>query len=72
MRKYFEITGYWKDTDENFEGYVVTNYDDHEEDSEYDEDDIFMYGMEEYILKESIELKHDAVHDFVITEYQEI
>ena len=27
-REYFAITGYWKDTNENFEDYIVTNFDD--------------------------------------------
>lgn len=31
MSKYFEISGYWKDTLENFEGYVVKEFDDAEE-----------------------------------------
>ena len=72
MRKYFEISGYWKDDNEEFEGYIVTNYDDHEEDGKYDEDDIFFYGFSEAELKEAVSLGENTAHEFVITEYKTI
>lgn len=72
MRKYFEISGYWKDDNEEFEGYIVTNYDDHEEDGEYNEDDIFYFGLEERDIQEMIEDGEDTIEDFVITEYKEV
>lgn len=72
MRKYFEISGYWKDNNEEFEGHIVTNYDDHEENGEYDEDDIFFYGLSEAELKEAVSLGENTVHEFVITEYKTI
>jgi len=72
MRKYFEISGYWKDNNEEFEGYIVTNYDDHEEDGEYGEDDIFYFGMEESDIQAMIEEKKSTIDDFVITEYKTI
>ena len=72
MRDYFTITGYWKDTNENFEDYVVTNYDDIEENGVYQEDDIFMFGVSEDDLLEAVDLKWNTVNDFVITEYKRI
>lgn len=72
MRKYFEINGYWKDDQSEFEGYIVTNYDDHEEDGEYDEDDIFYFGMEETDIQAMIEEGEDTIEDFVVTSYMEI
>lgn len=70
MRKYFEISGYWKDDKTEFEGYIVTNYDDHEEDGEYNEDDIFYFGMEESDIQAMIEEGENTIEDFVITEYK--
>ena len=72
MRKYFEISGYWKDDKSEFEGYIVTNYDDHEEDGEYNEDDIFYFGMEESDIQAMIEEGENTIEDFVITEYKTI
>lgn len=72
MRKYFEISGYWKDDSEEFEGYLVTNYDDHEEGVEYNEDDIFYFGLEERDIQEIIEDGEDTIEDFVITGYKEV
>lgn len=72
MRKYFEINGYWKDDKTEFENYIVTNFDDVEENGEFEEDDIFFFGMNESDIIEAIELKENTVHDFVITSYSEI
>ena len=72
MRKYFEINGYWKDDQSEFESYIVTNYDDIEEDGEYDEDDIFYFGMEESDIQAMIEEGEDTIEDFVVTSYTEI
>jgi len=71
-RKYFSINGYWKDNNEEFEGYIATNYDDMELDSDYEEEDIFMFGMDEHLLIEAIELKEDAIGYFVVTSYTEL
>jgi hypothetical protein len=71
-RKYFSINGYWKDNKEEFEGYIVTNYNNMEVDSDYEEEDIFMFGMDERLLIEAIELKEDIIHDFVTTSYTEL
>ncbi len=72
MRKYFEISGYWKDTEDEFDGFIVTNFDDVEEDGEFGEDEVFFFGLSETDLKEAIELGGDTMHDFVITSYKEI
>lgn len=72
MRNYFEISGYWKDNNEEFEGYIVTNYDDHEEDGEYNEDDIFYFGLEERDIQAMIEYGEYTIEDFIITGYKEV
>lgn len=71
MRKYFEISGYWKDNNEEFEGYIVTNYDDHEEGGRYNEYDIFYFGLEESDIQAMIEDGEDTIEDFVITGYKQ-
>jgi hypothetical protein len=68
-RKYFSINGYWKDTKEPFENYIVTNYDDMQEGSEHNDEDIFLFGYDEENLKESLN-KTDGANDFVITSYE--
>jgi hypothetical protein len=70
MRNYFSINGYWKDDKSEFEGCIVTNYDDHEEDSSYEEEDIFYYGLEERDLLLAIELGENTIEDFVIVSYE--
>lgn len=71
MRQYFEISGYWKDDNTEFEGYIVTNYDDFNVDNKYGftEEDIFEFGWNEGDLKEAIRLGEKNCQDFVITEY---
>jgi hypothetical protein len=72
MRQYFEISGYWTDDKSEFEGYVVTNYDDCEEG--VDDDSIFHYGMSEAEIISAIE-EGDSENnslDFVITSYTDI
>lgn len=66
MSKYFIINGYWKDVKSEFNGYIVKEYDDEEE------DDIFFYGLSESDIIEAIKSIDDTVHDFVITSYEEI
>lgn len=72
MRKYFEIEGHWEDSNEEFSGLIVTNYDDHELDKDGNEVDIdvFEYGWSEENLKQS--LNTPDVTGFVITNYEEI
>ena len=64
MRKYWVISGYWKDDKSEFDGYVVTNFDDDDGD-----DNVFYYGLEESDLKNSSE--GDAL-EFVVTSYKEL
>jgi hypothetical protein len=71
-RKYFSIDGYWKDNKEEFEGYIVTNFDSMEDNSNYEEEDIFMFGMDENLIIEDIESVKDTIWDFVITSYEEV
>jgi hypothetical protein len=68
MSRYFEIDGYWKDTDEVFSGYVVKEFDDVGDDDEH----VFFYGLTESDIKQAIFYGEDTVEDFVITNYREI
>jgi hypothetical protein len=63
----FEINGYWKDDKEKFEGYIVSSFNDTNE-----EDDIFFYGLSEKDLKEAIKVGEKTVQDFVITAYRKL
>ena len=65
MSKYFEISGYWKDTKEPFDGYIVKEFDDAGE----EDDDVFFYGMGEHDLREAITAGEDTALEFVITSY---
>jgi hypothetical protein len=69
MRNYFEIDGYWKDDKSEFSGYIVTDYDDHEENNE---EDIFFYGLSEKDIQEAIQEKEDNMLDFVIISYTKL
>lgn len=72
MSKYFEINGYWKDDQEEFEGYIVKEFDDTEEDEQKD-DRIFFYGLSESAIQQAIADGADGtVLEFVITSYEEI
>lgn len=68
--KVFSIDGYWKDDKDNFYGYLVSEFDDVPKG--YSEEDIFFFGLSEDELEEAISLGEDTVHDFVITNYEEI
>lgn len=71
MRKYFNISGYWKDDKSEFDSYLVTNYDDHEEGGKYAEEDIFYFGLEEADLNQATKDGEDTIEDFVITSFVE-
>lgn len=71
-RKYFKIKGYWKDTKDEFDDFIVTNYDDLEKDGPYTEDEIFYFGLTEEQIKMDIGVAEKTVEDFVITEYEKI
>jgi hypothetical protein len=69
MSKYFSINGYWQDDKSEFNGLIVKEYDDMNEE---EDDDVFFYGMGESDLKNAIEDAEETVLDFVITSYEEI
>jgi len=74
-RRYFSISGYWKDDKSEFSGYIVTDYDDSEsegDDGEMNDDEVFFYGLSEKDIKQAIEMKEDTMLGFVITEYTPI
>jgi len=68
MSKYFEISGHWKDDKTEFEGLIVKEFDDVDEDTD---DLIFFYGMGEKDLKEAVEHKEETALEFVIESYKE-
>jgi len=69
MSKYFSIDGYYKDDKSEFNGYIVKEYDDVDEELD---DLIFFYGLSEEDVKQAIEDGGDDILDFVITSYEEI
>ena len=72
-REFFEISGYWKDDNELFEGYMVTNYDDVPgKDDPYTEDDIFYFGLGSVDLEQMVKDGRDTVEDFVVTNFEKI
>lgn len=70
MSKYFSINGYYKDDKSEFEGLIVKEYDDAEEDENRD-DQIFYYGLSETEIQKAIADGGDDMLDFVITSYEE-
>ncbi len=72
MSKYFSINGYYKDDKSEFEGLIVKEYDDAEEDESRD-DQIFFYGLSEADIQQAIaDGGEDDILEFVITSYEEI
>jgi hypothetical protein len=71
MSKYFSINGYYKDDKSEFEGLIVKEYDDAEEDENRD-DQIFYYGLSDNDLKHSVDTGGNDMLDFVVTSYEEI
>jgi hypothetical protein len=69
MSKYFSIDGYYKDDKSEFNGYIVKEYDDVDEELD---DLIFFYGLSEEDIKQAIEDGGEDILDFVITSYEEI
>lgn len=68
--KYFSISGFWRDTNENFENRIVKETD-YEGDQEPNDEDIFYYGLNESALINLIALGHNTSLEFVITSYEE-
>jgi hypothetical protein len=71
MSKYFNINGYWKDDNSEFENYIVKEYYDVESDEQAD-DRIFYYGLDENHLNHSIVTGGNDALDFVVTSFKEI
>jgi hypothetical protein len=71
MSKYFSINGYWKDDKSEFEGFIVKEYDDVEEDEDLD-NEIFYYGLSENDLKHSVDTGGNDSLDIVVTSFEEI
>lgn len=69
MSKYFSINGYYKDDKSEFEGYIIKEYDDVDEELD---DLIFFYGLSESNIKQAIDDGGEDILDFVITSYYEI
>lgn len=69
MSKYFSIDGYWKDDLSEFNGNVVKEYDDAEEDEDRD-NAIFYYGMSENDIIDAIANPDENNLEFVITSYK--
>lgn len=66
MSRYFSISGYYKDDGSEFEGYIVKEFDDVDEEND---DDVFYYGLSEKNLRES---SFDDGLEFVVTSFEEI
>lgn len=67
MSKFFEISGYWKDTKEEFSGFIVKEYDDIDE---VNDELIFEYGWSENDLEQALNV--DAPNsDWILTSYKE-
>ena len=71
MSRYFSINGYYKDDKSEFEGLIVKEYDDAEEDENRD-DKIFYYGLSETEIQQAIADGGDDALEFVITSFEEI
>ena len=61
----YSISGYWKDDQSEFDGYLVSDGDATE-----DDDDIFYYFDGESEIIDAIEKGEETVHEFVITSYK--
>lgn len=71
MSKYFRIDGYWKDDLTEFNGLVVKEFDDTEEDEDLD-NEVFYYGLSELDIQYAIANPDENMLEFVITFYKEI
>ena len=71
MSKYFSIDGYWKDDLSEFNGFIVKEFDDTEEDEDRDLQ-IFYYGLSEAEIQDAIASPDENSLEFVITSYKEI
>lgn len=70
MERYYIIKGYWIDTKEEFEDYIVKEGE-YTEEQELNDDDMFFYGLSETDIKNEIEIGLGTGLEFLITEYKE-
>ena len=63
--KYYYVSGYWKDNNEEFEDYLVVIGDE-----DVDREDVFFYFSSVSELNDAIRCGKNSVHDFVITSKQ--
>lgn len=70
MERYYYITGYWKDTLENFENKVVKETD-FEGDQDLNDEDVFFYNLSEEDILNCIAFGWGTTLDFIITSYKE-
>lgn len=60
VSKYFLVSGYWKDSKEKFEEYIIKEFDYDEGFDEYEDENIFFYGLSEEEINKHIELKNKS------------
>jgi len=70
MANYFYISGYWKDDDEEFEDYLVTDASD-EDEVDVPDGKIFYYGLSEENIIDCIAFEKGTDLEFVIESYEE-
>ena len=63
MRKYFLISGYWLDDGSEFYDYLVTNFDDEEEDGRFSEEEV-----QDIVQEVDYEFNHPLVAETKIQE----
>lgn len=69
--KYYNITGFWKDTNENFTDRIVVSEDYNETVPDHIDEQIFFYGLDEKNLEASVLSGWDTDLEFVIVEFEE-
>ena len=72
MRKYFTISGFWKNDNAGFDNYLVTNFNEYDPKGDFNEEDIFYYGLSESDIKKMIQNPKSSAEDFTITSYKQI
>lgn len=70
MEKYYYISGYWKDSLEKFEDYIVKNTE-QKEGQEINDDDIFYYNLTEKNIQHILKFQDEENNfEFIITSYK--
>lgn len=70
--KYFEITGFWKDTNENFTKIVASGDYDENTIPDYIDEQVFYYGLDKEQLKDCAAFGWNTDLEFVVLTFQEI